>query len=201
MRRWILGLALLCAGAGLVIYFASKPSPALVSPKPTSAVTKASSPAPARQQLPVTESSETGSTSAPAGTAPGPDIASQTPAGQQTPGNQTAIEAGENTSPNTTFPPATLVENVRLTIRAYGLRFGGNPVGSNAEITQALNGSNPKQVVFIQAEQGLRMNGQGELIDSWGTPFFFHQLSSTQTEVRSAGPDKKMYTRDDLVVK
>jgi len=99
------------------------------------------------------------------------------------------------------LPPATLLENMRTAVRNYGQRFGGNPVGTNPEITKALNGGNPKQVNFINPEAGLQINSNGELVDSWGTPFFFHQLSATEMEIRSAGPDRKMWTSDDLVIK
>jgi hypothetical protein len=97
--------------------------------------------------------------------------------------------------------PETVLEQMRLTIRHYAGMYAGNPVGNNAEITHALNGDNPKQVKFIGAESGLRINAQGELVDPWGTPFFFHQLSATEMEIRSAGPDKEMWTWDDLVTK
>ncbi len=86
-------------------------------------------------------------------------------------------------------------------IKLYGSMFGGNPVGSNAEITRSLNGENPRQARFLKAEEGLRTNEKGELIDPWGTPYFFHQLSGSQMEIRSAGPDKIMWTADDLVIK
>lgn len=90
---------------------------------------------------------------------------------------------------------------MRSAIRLYGTMFGGNPVGTNPEITGALNGQNPRQVNFLKPDSGLRINDQGELIDSWGTPFFFHQLSGSEMEIRSAGPDKKMWNLDDLVTK
>jgi hypothetical protein len=79
--------------------------------------------------------------------------------------------------------------------------FGGNPVGTNEEITRALNGDNPKQANFLSAEAGMRVNTNGELVDSWGTPYFFHQLSGTETEIRSAGPDRTMWTADDIITK
>ena len=97
--------------------------------------------------------------------------------------------------------PATVLSNMRIAIRQYGSRFGGNPVGTNEEITRALNGDNPKQVKFISEESGLRINVRGELVDYWGTPFFFHQLSGTEMEIHSAGPDRLMWTADDLVTK
>jgi hypothetical protein len=99
------------------------------------------------------------------------------------------------------LPPATVLQNMAHAVRLYGSMFGGNPVGSNAEITGALNGDNPKHARFLDAAQGLRMNDKGELIDSWGTPYFFHQLSGTLMEIHSAGPDKIMWTADDLVTR
>jgi hypothetical protein len=89
---------------------------------------------------------------------------------------------------------------MRTTIRQYGQMFGGNPVGNNAEITAALDGNNPRHIHFLKAD-GNRVNENGELVDVWGTPYFFHQLSGTQMEIRSAGPDRIMYTLDDLVIR
>lgn len=97
--------------------------------------------------------------------------------------------------------PATVLDKMRIAINNYGSMFKGNPVGTNPEITAALNGDNPKQIKFINEDSGLRINGRGELVDYWGTPFFFHQISGTEMEIRSAGPDKKMWTADDLVTK
>jgi hypothetical protein len=97
--------------------------------------------------------------------------------------------------------PLTVLENVRAVFRQYQLRFGANPVGDNAEITASLNGRNPRQTVFLNPDDGLRLNEHGELVDNWGTPFFFHQLSRTEMEIHSAGPDRKMWSQDDLVLK
>ena len=74
----------------------------------------------------------------------------------------------------------------------------GNPVGENAEITSALTGENPAHFVFISPRHRA-LNARGELCDRWGTPFRFHQLSGTQMEIRSAGPDRKFATPDDAV--
>lgn len=95
----------------------------------------------------------------------------------------------------------TVMENVRSTFRNYSARFGGNPVGTSQEISRALSGANPGGISFLQSEDGLVLNEQGELVDNWGTPFFFHQLSRTEIEIHSAGPDRKMWTSDDLVMK
>ena len=101
----------------------------------------------------------------------------------------------------TKLPPQTVLENMRLAFRNYISAFGSNPVGTNPEITQALDGGNRKQTHFLNEEDGLRINGRGELIDPWGTPYFFHQLSGTEMEIHSAGPDRVLWTSDDLVIK
>ena len=93
-----------------------------------------------------------------------------------------------------------LLESMRTTVREFGLRFGGNPVGTNAEITKALGGDNPKHVNFLDG-RGYQVNEKGELVDHWGTPLFFHQISGMEMEVRSAGPDRKMWTSDDIVTR
>lgn len=74
----------------------------------------------------------------------------------------------------------------------------GNPVGSNAEITAALTGGNPLRLALL-APNHPAINRAGELCDRWGTPFFFHSESARRMEVRSAGPDRKLWTDDDVV--
>jgi hypothetical protein len=104
------------------------------------------------------------------------------------------------TAESSSMAPATILQNMRTSIRQYGSMFGGNPVGNNLEITSALQGDNPKQINFLK-QDGNRVNANGELVDAWGTPYFFHQLSAEEMEVRSAGPDRVMYTGDDLVTR
>ena len=73
----------------------------------------------------------------------------------------------------------------------------GNPVGSNAEITAALTGGNRLRLALIPADHPA-INAEGELCDRWGTPFFFHAESATRMEIRSAGPDRTMWSEDDI---
>ena len=101
----------------------------------------------------------------------------------------------------TNFAPEIALDNMRHAINDYGSMFDGNPTGENSEITAQLNGQNPKHANFIRPEAGMRINDQGELVDPWGTPYFFHQLSGHEMEIRSAGPDKVMWTDDDLIIK
>jgi hypothetical protein len=89
------------------------------------------------------------------------------------------------------------VDKINLSLRDYRTVMGENPVGTNAEITKALNGGNPKQARLLP--EGTSVNGNGELVDRWGKPYFFHQMSKTHMEIRSAGPDGQMWTDDDTV--
>ena len=114
------------------------------------------------------------------------------------------------TKPGETAAPATAAANderekaliqideLKLMFRDYRTVMGQNPVGTNAEIMKAVSGGNPRGATLGPPE-GQTLNPQGELVDRWGSPYFFHQLSGTQMEIRSAGPDKKLYTDDDLV--
>jgi len=74
----------------------------------------------------------------------------------------------------------------------------GNPTGENAEITAALTGHNKVGFAFIPPDNPA-INAKGELCDRWGTPYFFHQLSGERMEIRSAGPDRTLWTADDVV--
>ena len=82
-------------------------------------------------------------------------------------------------------------------ITSYHTRMGENPVGTNAEIMQALMGGNPVHATF--SSETPKLNAKGELIDPWGTPYFFHQISGNDMEIHSAGPDKIMGTPDDII--
>ena len=92
-----------------------------------------------------------------------------------------------------------VLDNVQFALRDYRTAMGGNPVGTNAEITSSLLGNNLKQVK-IPLPDGSTVNGSGEMCDPWGTPYFFHQMSATKMEIRSAGPDKQMHTPDDVTM-
>lgn len=101
-------------------------------------------------------------------------------------------------------PTGTARDDVRIVsdvLTAFRTNFprDGNPVGTNAEITAVLTGQNRLQFAFIPADHPA-INRAGELVDRWGTPFIFHAQSGKEMEVRSAGPDKKPYNTDDVVL-
>jgi hypothetical protein len=87
-------------------------------------------------------------------------------------------ETGFDRSGTARTAAPTVLENMRTAVREYGLRFAGNPVGTNPEITQALNGGNPKQIKFIRPGAGLQINGKGELLDPWGHALLFSSTVS-----------------------
>jgi len=84
-------------------------------------------------------------------------------------------------------------------LRDYRRVYGEFPIGSNVDITRALQGDNPKKIIFVTPDEA-PISTRGELIDAWQTPYFFHQLSGTQMEIFSPGPDRQMWTVDDLKV-
>ncbi len=88
---------------------------------------------------------------------------------------------------------------VQAVLEAFRTSFPaeGNPTGSNAEITAALAGANRLRLVLIPRGHPA-LNADGELCDRWGTPYFFHSESRRRTTVRSAGPDRRMWTEDDV---
>jgi hypothetical protein len=89
------------------------------------------------------------------------------------------------------------IEEVQLALRDFRTGLGGNPVGSNAEITKALLGDNLKQIK-IPVPAGSHLNQNSEMCDRLGTPYFFHQVSGARMEIRSAGADRQMWTADDV---
>jgi hypothetical protein len=71
-------------------------------------------------------------------------------------------------------------------------------VGDNADITAALTGTQyagQKGHVFPRQHNAIR---SGQLVDRWGTPFWFHANGPQQLEIRSAGADRELFTTDDI---
>lgn len=98
-------------------------------------------------------------------------------------------------------PAGTIREDLEIVgeiFANYREAFHEVPVGTNAEITAALAGDNSRGHAPLAADSSA-INENGELVDRWDTPFFFHQMSANSIEVRSAGPDRNLYTADDVV--
>jgi hypothetical protein len=186
MKKFAAVVVVIAIGAGL--FFAFKPKHSTPENPPASTLD-----APAAEPRPVVPATiaptENSKTVAPAA------VPANSPAAQAVPAATSA------TMGISSLPPATVLDNARVVMKNYDSAFGENPVGTNPEITEALLGKNPKGINFITPESGLRVNEQGEMVDAWGTPFFFHQLSGQEMEIHSAGPDRKMWTSDDLITR
>lgn len=108
-----------------------------------------------------------------------------------------AVEmAGRLHSPDS--PAEEDLEYLEQILGIYRLSFQRNPVaGDNQMVMQALMGDNPRKLVVFPSNHPA-INSDGELLDRWGTPYFFHALSGTEMEIFSAGPDKEFSTSDDV---
>lgn len=142
----------------------------------------------------ITTQNQTNTKAAPSANAPQPDARlARLPDGhvQYKPALETSRQLNSTSSPE----DALLI--IEQLLSHYRFAYKENPVGvENFEITEQLLGNNPKKVVFIAPEsKGLRGN---ELVDQWGTPYFFHAQSGQQMDIRSAGPDQALWTDDDV---
>jgi hypothetical protein len=70
-------------------------------------------------------------------------------------------------------------------------------MGANEEFAAALMGQNAAKEVFLKAPHAC-LNEKGQLVDRWGSPLFFHVRDRSRIDIRSAGPDREMWTADDL---
>jgi hypothetical protein len=129
-----------------------------------------------------------------AGAASGPGMAKALSAAGQ---GRSSLADGLNSPSGDVHSDLRLVNAIFLAYR--GALRTGNPVGENSEITDALRGRNRLGFAFIPADCPA-INPKGELCDRWGTPYFFHQVSGEEMEIRSAGPDRRLWTADDQVL-
>ncbi len=94
-----------------------------------------------------------------------------------------------------------LVVEELLRLLAQSLRGTQHrPLGANAEFTAALAGANPLKLTFLPPGHPA-IDARGELCDRWGHPYLFDPVSEQRVDIRSAGPDRKMFTSDDITVR
>ena len=99
--------------------------------------------------------------------------------------------------------PATTGEDdlraIAEILRLYRERFGALPAfETNAQLVNALAGANPRRLGLLPRDTPAVSAQTGELLDRWGSPFVFHALSRETLEIHSAGPDRSLFTADDL---
>lgn len=90
-----------------------------------------------------------------------------------------------------------LYEMLRQYLRALHRRQG-RPIGNDSDLAIALTGHNPMHLIILPPDHRA-VRADGRLCDRWGTPFFIHPRGNDAFEIRSAGPDRRMFTADDLV--
>ena len=71
------------------------------------------------------------------------------------------------------------------------------PLGANEDIAEALRGRNKARLRFLPDDSPV-FDRQGRFIDRWGAPLYFHAESRARLDIRSSGPDGRMWTADDL---
>ena len=95
--------------------------------------------------------------------------------------------------------PEQDLEKLGNILSFYRMAFTENPVAAdNQSVMASLMGENPRSLVFFPADHP-SLNGQGELMDRWGTPYYFHALSGKEMEIVSPGQDKLLGNDDDLI--
>ena len=70
------------------------------------------------------------------------------------------------------------------------------PLGDNRDIARALAGGNRRGLVLVPTNDPAFRDGQ--LVDPWGTPYWFHPRAPDAIDIVSAGPDRKLFTDDDV---
>lgn len=97
-----------------------------------------------------------------------------------------------------TQTPLNDLEIVSEFMEMYRKTFSQLPVGSNEDLTAILTGSNPLNGVLFPSDSPMIVKGQ--IVDRWGSPYWIHPNSGAQSEIRSAGPDKSLFTPDDVIL-
>ena len=136
--------------------------------------------------------------------APAPALASPPLAASPTPADDADAMAGSPLAAELNTPGGDGLHDVQplhALIRQY-LRIlhhrQGPPIGDDTDLAHVLTGHNPMRLIFVPPGNPA-LSADGHLRDRWGTPYFIHALGYGTYEVRSAGPDRKLFTTDDLV--
>lgn len=178
---YVLTLLLIVLAVVVAWMFSALSSPELV--EAVSRKNKSSSPQPAEPVLP----------------APGPSGPVVSPK-YSSGGVDFELQAKADSLHSDEHGPQRDLEVVAEFLETYARATGGQPIGDNADITAAISGTQypgQKGRVFPQNHRAVK---NGKLVDRWGEPLWFHPNSGNSMEIRSAGPDKQLFTPDDVIV-
>lgn len=133
---------------------------------------------------------------APSASAPNPPLATLNPPPSP---SDSSIPLAALADPNT--PPEKRVRRVYEMLQTFTMATKSRsrvPLSSNREITRSLTGQNVLGVIFLPPDHPA-ISTDGELLDPWETPYFFHALAADSWEVVSAGPDRIRFNDDDVI--
>lgn len=93
------------------------------------------------------------------------------------------------------------VSALQATLSGLAQSLQGNlpPIGDDRDLARALLGRNRDGLAFLPSDSPAYDSSTGRLKDRWGTPYFVHPRGPRDFEIRSAGPDQKLFSPDDLV--
>lgn len=94
-------------------------------------------------------------------------------------------------------PPERELEIIQDLLSQHNRALGPGTFGDNNDVTRALVGDSGDGIWLPRTSPRIR---NGELLDRWGTPYWFHANGDSNIEIRSAGPDKNLFTSDDLIL-
>ncbi len=99
------------------------------------------------------------------------------------------------------FSPQHDVDVLHTLLRQYLRRLGhreGLPIGNDTDLAKVLGGQNPMKYATLPPSHPA-LASDGRLRDRWGSPYFVHPIAEQTFEIRSAGPDRQLFTSDDLI--
>ena len=135
------------------------------------------------------------------------------PGAEPRPAPSTAISATETPESSEPFlgevlmdnyadPSGTVQDDLRyvqrllMSVRTLVKTQDPGRMAVNEDVVDVLTGRNDYKIVFLPPNHP-SINPAKQLIDRWGTPLFFHLEAADRLDVRSAGPDKILFTNDD----
>ena len=93
--------------------------------------------------------------------------------------------------------PERELEILQELISLHQRGVGNGTFGDNGDVTRSLVGDSEKGAWLPRQSPRIR---DGQLLDRWGSPYWFHPNSGNQIEIRSAGPDKNLFSPDDIIL-
>ncbi|MDA8975240.1 hypothetical protein N9F50_01490 [Akkermansiaceae bacterium] len=67
----------------------------------------------------------------------------------------------------------------------------------NEDLSEFLLGKNSDRAALVSQNSHI-FDKEKRIIDRWGTPIHIHTISHNNFELRSGGPDQKLFTEDDV---